>query len=676
MTHKRSLLSFCISVALVTGTSYAADNLGEISVTATRLETPVDEIPASVSVVDENDIQFARQQVGIDESLAAVPGLFMQNRFNFAQDLRVSIRGFGARSSFGIRGIKILVDGIPETLPDGQGNIDSIDIGSMARMSVIRGPSSALYGNAAGGAIIIETEDASKTPFISLRPSWGEDGFQKHQLKTGGTSGKLGYLLNLSTLDYDGYRDHSATELNNVNSKFSYEIDDKSNLTTVLNYTDSPKADDPGGVNLETFKNDPTAARDRNVDLDTGESTEQTRLGFIYKRSIGQGELQVRNYYTWKDFLGRVPVADSGVIAYDRFVYGGGAQYTQNGLLAGKANRFTVGLDIDEQDDDRTRNANNNGVAGDLTLKQNENVSSTGVFISNETTLNESMIITVGGRYDRVTFDVTDKFLNDGDDSGKRTLDQFSPSLGVLFKLNQQTNVFATASTGFKTPTTTQFANPNGGGFNPDLDPEESTNLEVGVKGLIGQHSRYELALFNINVDDELIGYEVDGRDVFENAGSSKRRGIEAALSSEPVDGMITTLAYTRNDFEFDEFVSDGDDFGGNTTPGVPEQIVHASIGYTHPSSAFIKLDWMYVGEMYANNSNSVEVDRYDVANLQLGYSKLMGQWEFSPFLGINNLTDELYPSNIRINAFGGRYYEAAPERNAYGGFTLRYDFQ
>lgn len=666
---------FALTPLMLAMTASMADELGEITIDATRMQNTVGNIPASVSVVDENAVQFAQQQMGLDESLSAIPGLFMQNRYNFAQDLRVSIRGFGARSAFGIRGVKILVDGIPETLPDGQGNIDSIDIGSISQMSVIRGPSSALYGNASGGAIIINTEDAPATPFVSLRPSWGSDGFAKHQLKTGGTTGKLGYLLNLSTLDYDGYRDHAASELSNLNSKFTYQINNDASLTTVLNYTDSPKADDPGGVDLDTFKNDPTAARGFNVGLDTGESMEQTRLGFVYKRTLGDGELQLRNYYTWKDFQGLIPVPSSGVIGFDRFVYGGGVQYTHHGELAGKSNRFTVGLDIDEQDDDRTRHANNGGTTGDLALDQNENVSSTGVFISNEITLSDSTLMTLGGRYDRTTFDVSDNFLSDGNDSGDQTLDQFSPSIGVLHKLSPSTSVFANVSTSFQTPTTTEFANPNGGGFNPDLDPEKATQLELGMKGQLSDRTRYELALFSIDIDDELIAYELDGRDYFENAGSSKRRGLEAAISSEPVDGLITSVAYTRNNFEFDEFVSDGNDFSGNTTPGVPDQILNASIAYTHPSSAFIKLDWTYVDELYANNANTVKVDAYNVANLHMGYSWIMGNWEFSPFLGVNNLTDKLYPGNIRINAFGSRYYEAAPDRNAYGGFTLRYDY-
>ncbi|MDO6460647.1 TonB-dependent receptor [Granulosicoccaceae sp. 1_MG-2023] len=677
MTFYPRRLPLSIALALSPAFAATAAELTPLSVTATRLETAADEVPAAVDVIGRDEIQNARQQIGLDESLARLPGVFMQNRYNFAQDLRLSIRGYGARSAFGIRGIKILVDGIPETLPDGQGNIDSIDIGSIERITVLRGPSSALYGNAAGGALLIESETAPAIPFVALRPAFGSDGFQKHQLKAAGRVDKGDYLLNLSSLDYDGYREHSATRTRNLNSKFNYDLNDRATLTGTLNYTDSPQADDPGGVDYETYINDPQAARDTNVNLQTGESMEQTRLGFVYASDIGRrGELQVRNFYTWKDFDSSLPVADSGIVAYDRFVYGGGVQYTHQGELGGKANRVTIGLDMEAQDDDRTRHANEQGLAGELVLDQNESVFNTGLFISNETTLSDALTLTAGLRYDRIRFEVSDAFTADGDDSGKRTLDHISPSLGLLYAVGPNTRVFASLATGFQTPTTTEFANPDGGGFNPDLDAEVSRSVELGIRGQLGRRSHYEFSVFDISIDDELIPYEADGREYFENAGSSTRRGLELMLSSEPFDGLTTSLAYARNYFEFDRYVSDGTDYSGNTTPGVPRQTLHASLNYSLADKGFAELSWMHAGELYADNANTVKVAGYDVVDLRMGYEWEKENWQLAPFFGINNLTDKHYPGNIRINAFGGRYYEAAPGRTVYGGLALRYNFE
>jgi len=657
----------------------AETTLGEINVTATRVEKQLQDVPASVGVVDQDDLQFTTQQLGLDESLVKMPGVFMQNRYNFSQDLRLSIRGFGARSSFGIRGIKVLVDGIPESLPDGQANVDSIDIGSSERIEVIRGPVSSLYGNASGGAVIITTESAPETPFISVRPSFGEDGFQKHQLKFGGRKNKFDYLVNISDLDYDGYRDHNRTEMTQVNSKFGYKINDHSKFTTILNYTDSPLAEDPGGLKAEQVEEDPTQARDKNVRVNAGEELDQTRLGFVYEKDIGESDkLVLRNYYVWRDFSARIPAGANGEgIGLDRFVVGGGAQYTHESSFSNHANRLTVGLDLDKQDDDRKRyDLAAGAVLGDQTQDQNEEVTSVGVYVQDELELTDKLELTLGGRYDRLKFDVSDKFLSDGDDSGDRSFDQFSPSVGLRYSPTEALSFYTNLSRSFETPTARELGNPTGGGFNQQLDPQTANNYEIGVKGRLGQRNRYEIALYRIDVKDELIPFDANGETFFENAGESKRQGVELLFETQPIDGLTASLAYTYSDFEFKDFIDDnGNDFSGNTIPGVPENLFHADISYQHQSGLYGSFDVLYADEIITNNANTATSDSYTVANLRLGYTGYFGNWEFSPFLGVNNLFDEEYVGNVRINAFGARYFEPAPDQNAYGGFTLRYNF-
>ena len=248
-----------------------ATGLDEIIVRATRLDKRINEVPAAISVVTRDDIQRGRQQLALDESLAAIPGVFIQSRYNFSRDLRIAIRGFGARSGFGIRGVKILVDGIPESLPDGQGQSDAIDLGSTAQIEVIRGPSSSLYGNASGGVINITSERGPAIPFAETRLTVGEFDYSQVQLKTGGDTGRLNYLVNFSKMDFDGYRAHSQAENTLLNARFVYTINDESELGLVLNATDQPVANDPGGIDLAQAEADPTSARQRNVDFDTGE---------------------------------------------------------------------------------------------------------------------------------------------------------------------------------------------------------------------------------------------------------------------------------------------------------------------------------------------------------------------------------------------------------------------
>jgi len=671
-----------IAVADASDQGTDATKLDEIIVRATRMEKRINEVPAAISVITRDEIQLGRQQIGLDESLSAIPGLFMQDRYNFAQDLRIAIRGFGARSNFGIRGVKILVDGIPESLPDGQGQSDGIDLGSIEQIEVLRGPASSLYGNASGGIINITSERGPVDPFVETRLSFGEFDFQKFQLKAGGNAGRLNYLVNISDMQYDGYRTHSETESTVLNARFVYAIDNESEFGLVLNATDQPLANDPGGITLIQAQSDPTSARQQNIDFDSGEALDQQRIGLSYKKSFGERhEIRLRNYYVWRDFANKLPFTGGGAVQFDRFFVGSGATYTYRSELWGRPNSLIVGTEIDRQDDDRKRFDNNLGVLGPLVLDQTELVTSIGIFVQNEIALGEDLALTVGLRYDEVDFDVEDHFLADGNDSGSRTLSETSPMIGVVYSPSETTNLYATISTAFETPTTTEFANPSGaGGFNPNVDPQLATNYEVGIRGTLGERNRYELSLFTIDVEDELIPFELasqPGRDFFSNAGKSTRNGAEISFVSQPVEGLRISVAYTYSNFEFDEFLDDnGNDFSGNALPGIPDNLFRGEVAYTHSSGFYSAIELLDVGSFFVNNANSAVNESYSVVNLRVGHADLrFGHWILSPFVGVNNLADEQYAANVRINAFGGRYFEPAPERHFYGGLAIRYNF-
>jgi len=657
-----------------------ASVLEPVVVEATRLESDLDRVPAAVGVVGKDDVQLGRQQLGLDESLVAMPGLFLQNRYNFAQDLRISIRGFGARAGFGIRGVRIVVDGIPETLPDGQAGVDGIDLGSVERVEVIRGPVSSLYGNASGGLINIVSERGPEVPFVESRLSTGEFDFSKYQLKFGGEAGPLNYMVNTSRMELDGYRDQSRTKNTQFNGNFRYQIDDTSELDFIAHVTDQPTADDPGGLTLAEMEANPRGANPTNVAFDAGEELDQQKVGLVYTKAFGvHHELQLRNYYLWRDFLNRLPFEAGGSVVIDRFFAGGGGNYTYTGDLLDRPNRFMIGVDYDRQDDDRSRFDNVLGELGALGFEQNEEVTSRGIFVQNEFEMLTDLALTLGLRYDRVEFDVTDSFLSDGDDSGTRSFSETSPMVGLMYSLGPSVNLYGTISTAFETPTTTELANPSGaGGFNPDLEPQLATNYEVGLKGTIGTKSRYQLALFSTDVEDELIPFELPdqpGRDFFSNAGESSRRGLEVAAVTQPLSGLQLSLAYTWSDFEFDEFSDASGDYSGNRIPGIPRNLVYGEISYAHTSGFYGSLDALSVGDVYVNNANTDRSESYVVSNFRAGIDLHVGPWEISPFLGVNNLFDEEYAGNVRINAFGGRYFEPAPDRNLYAGVTLGYSF-
>jgi iron complex outermembrane receptor protein len=652
----------------------ADERLDEIIVIAMRKESSLRDAARSISVVGKERIQIGTQQLGLDEALAGVPGLYMQNRYNFAQDLRISLRGFGARSSFGIRGIKVIVDGIPETLPDGQAGVDSIDLGSAQSIEVLRGPSSSLYGNASGGVIAITSELGSDDPYIEGRLAGGDYNYSQLQLKSAGKLGRSDYLFNVSDTSLDGYRDHSNARGSVFNTKLGVPLGKDDKLIFSLNLTDQPEAQDPGGINATQAARDPSSARAQNVRFNAGESLKQQRLGVVYQRVRDTGDLTLRNYYAWREFSNRLPFVSGGSVDLDRFFYGVGAQYSIGRLP--DALSLTIGIDYDRQDDDRKRFDNNEGVPGSMVFDQNEQVDSTGIFAQARYEFTDRWALLAGLRYDRISYDITDYYLNDGDDSGRDDFDQTSPSLALNYRL--ETGVlFASFSSSFETPTTTELANPDaGGGLNPDLQPQTADNFEIGYKNSRGD-LYYELAWFTIDLENELIPYEVPefpGRTFYTNAGNSSRDGIEAALAWDFDNGIRFDASYTWSDFRFNNFVDDnGNEFSGNRLPGLPGHFAYAGVSYASEHGLSTTLELVYSGELFADNANTAKVSSYAVANLRLAYEFTPGRWIVRPYAGINNLLNESYSSNIRINAFGARYFEPAPERNFYAGIVVNF---
>lgn len=686
-------LVLCAAPTLLLGSIAAAqtpvngaNGLEEIVVRATMIERTLDRVPAAVSVVTEDDIQLGRQQLALDESLARVPGLFMQNRYNFAQDLRLSIRGFGARAQFGIRGIKVLVDGIPETLPDGQGSVDSIDLGATSQIEVIRGPSSSLYGNASGGVISLTSESGSAEPHAQVRLAAGGFGFEKSQFKIGGQGERVDYLVSVSDQKLDGYREQSAYENKLLTGRFNVDLGADRNLLTVVSFTDQPVSDDPGGLTAAVVPVNPRSAAPNNLVFDAGEALEQTRVGFVYTAPAGErGTITARNYYAWRDFGNLLPTQNQGIVDLDRKFVGGGFSYSRDGFWLDRPNRLIVGLDFDDQDDERLRYNNMNGVQGALGFDQNEHVTSQGLFVQNELSISQRVHLSLGVRTDQVEFEITDRYFADGrDDSGSKSFDRTSPMAGLVVELSDRLNLYTTYSSAFETPTTTEFNRPDGfGGFNQALEPQIARNLEVGLRGTIGATQRYEAAIFTIDVEDELVGREITaspGRNFFENAGETNRQGVEFSWLARPTDRIQTTLSYTYSDFTFDRFIetigANTFDRSGLAIPGTAEHLLFAEFSYRSPRGWFAAADAIYVDEQFGDNANTVLIGDYTLTNLRFGYDADLGNFTLSPFVGVNNVGDQDYTANVRLNAAFARYFEPGPGRNGYAGVTLDWKFR
>ena len=647
----------------------------EVRVKALRSPVSAAEVISALSVVDGTTLR-ARPQQGLDESLNAVPGLFFQNRYNYAQDLRIAIRGFGARARFGIRGVRLVVDGIPTTLPDGQGSVDSLELSSIERIEVIRGTTASLYGNASGGIILIESEVGAEQPYLESRIAYGGDGFRKAQLKSAGSSGDIDYLFSLVDLHSDGYRDHSEARNALFNGRVRWHIDPKTQLDVVFNRTDQPRAEDPGGVSAEVVRADRRAARDTNVDLNAGEALDQNRLGLRLRKQIGAGELTVGNYYLWRNFAGRLPLGGNGINNFERQVRGINLAYSQP--IASSELRVTAGLDFAEQDDDRERFQNNAGLPGNKVLDQHETVRNTGLFLQALWQPSNHWQFNAGVRYDEVKFIVDDRF---DENSGRRTLNETSPELGAILKLSDNQQLFARLSTAFETPTTTELAEQDQTGLNKDLQPQLARSAELGWRGSFGEDDtgRYSATLFNIDIKDEIIaGQDSGGADIFVNAGESSRQGIELSLQLDITEQLSASAAYSFSEFEFDRFKNEdgSENYAGNALPGAPRHVSYLQLDYQQHADSdkgwFASFDTLYVDDFALDNGNTVFSDRYTLSNLRLAWRLIAGNWVIEPFAGVNNLFNREYIANHRLNAFGGRFFEAGPDRSPYGGLTLR----
>lgn len=681
IVRRPQLLLVLSGVVLVD--SVNAAQLEEVIVTATRVEKQLRLVPLAVSSVRADDVQRT-QQISINESLNKIPGLFSQNSYNVAQDSRLSIRGFGARANFGIRGIKLFVDGIPVTVADGQTADARFDFGSVDRIEVIRGPASALYGASSGGVISVYTEDGPDIPFVELSTMIGEFDFEKYQLKAGGNTGSLNYLVNVSHTASEGYRDHARTEYTQLNSKFRYTFSDGSELTFLAKDLHVPTAEDPGGLTAAQRAADPTASQFNNIRFNAGEDFDEQRIGWIYDREFGEHHfLSLRNYVTWRDFDSRLPFGipfgrTDGVVQFNRFFIGGGVQYSYDGDMFGHANRFTAGVDIDSQEDDRQRYENSTkGIIQALTLDQLEQADAVGIFFQNEFSITSTVELVFGGRYDMIDLEVDDNFLANGDQSETLEFDEFSPMVGLVWSLRPEINLYANYATAFETPSFGELANPAisgiAGGFG-DVDAQTATSYEIGVKGVLADRIRYDVAVFTADVEDEIISTNcVANRCFFDNA-DTERAGVEVGLEISVFEGLDLTTTYTYSDFEFDSFAS-SPGTAGNRLPGIPEHQFFAELAYTHSSGLYVKWDFLHVEDFFANNDNTVSNDSYDVSNLRFGRDFTYGEWRFSPFFGVNNFFDQDYNQNIRLNEGNSRFFEPAPDRNVYGGINIRYNF-
>jgi iron complex outermembrane receptor protein len=649
-----------------------------VVIEALRVPNPVDSVPFAVTSIDAPP---ARPGLSLGEILSAAPGLQVDNRFNYAVGDRISIRGFGARTQFGVRGIKVIVDGIPATFADGQSALEGIAPASIEHAEVEHGPASALFGNAAGGVVTLRTERAPRAPlYLSARPVFGSFGYMDARAMLAGTVDSTTLYYDNDVIRYDGFREHSRSRNTILGGGLRSRLSERSEIHATLGRT-SFDADNPGSLTRAAAEADPRAAFATNVAQGTGKSGTQNQGGLGWSTTVGATALDVDAYLIGRrisnPIIGRV-------VELDRTA--GGARLQANGSLPYGSLAWAAGADLDLQADDRRNYGNAGGSHGDLLLDQFEHVTSAGGFLQLALPLPGELRAMGNLRYDRVRFSVRDHFItaNDPDDSGIRSMGGLSPSLGLLWSPADALQLYGNVGTSFETPTTTELANrPDGaGGFNPDLQPQHALSIEGGARARIAGWISGELTLYSVALRDELIPFEVPsdpGRDYYRNAGSALHRGLEISTIIAPAAGIRARVAYAWTDARFRSYAVDGHVYDGNRVPGVAPNRLDATISAMSSSGWFAAVDLRGVSPVPVNDANSesapgyflcgarIGTESFDAGTLLAGVDLLL-----DGFVGVENLLDRRYFASVTVNAAGGRYYEPGAGRSFYAGINLR----
>ncbi|HMQ49399.1 MAG TPA: TonB-dependent receptor [Saprospiraceae bacterium] len=667
-----------VQVFYAQNTDSISRQLDTITISVQRLETSFLEATSSISVVQTNAIQTALPQQSLGEYLYEIPGLLALNSGNFAQDMRVSIRGFGSRSAFGIRGVKLIVDGIPETTPDGQGQVDNLDLGLIEKIEVLRGPSSGLYGNASGGVIQIETLKEFKYNFVQLRAVAGSFGLQQYRVGAGWRMKKSSLVVNGTLNQTDGFRMHSAMQQAAISANFRHQLNPKTSLRLLFNFTDSPKAEDPGAIDLERLTADRRQARPLNLQYQAGEAIRQFKTGLRIDHRVSEnGHLQAQVFINNRQFDGLLPFLAGGSVALDRRYAGLGLNYRSKQTFFKRDNHFQIGFDWHTQRDDRQQFSNLDGKRGLLSFHQVETFSNLGIYVVDQVQISKRWHMDANLRFDINRLEAEDQIRINGDESGTIPLNSLNGGLGMSYRVHHLFSPFIRFSTSFETPALSELsANPTGGeGFNASLQPQTARSLEGGFRGL-NDRWRYEGVLFWVETQDEIVPYELTafpGRNFYRNAGETRRLGFETQLSYAVARYWRASLNYAYSDFIYQDYELTDNTLNGQQLPGIPRHQAAASLQYIHPLGLLFRWQSRLNGALFVDDANTIKDDAYLVHHLNGAYTigKREKNWRMMLIFGINNLLDAKYNDNIRINAFGGQYFEPAPGINFFGGIQL-----
>jgi iron complex outermembrane receptor protein len=679
--------SWALVVAGIAPLQLAAQTLEEVVISATRSEQRSFDAPAAISVVDRDTIQNGGPQINLSESLNRVPGLTVLNRQNYAQDLQLSIRGFGARTPFGIRGIRLLIDGIPATTPDGQGQGSSISLPSTERIEVLRGPLALMYGNSSGGVIQAFTRDAPEVPEFTAQAYTGSFDMRRTAWQYAERIGDYGLVADYSTFDTNGFRDNSKTQRTQFNGKLSFNPNDQTQVNVVFNQFDMPLAQDPLGLTAQQLATNPRMPGNFASTASVRKITSQNQIGSAMTYTLdADRSVTARAYYGVRENLQYLAPATNLAtrkwVGLNRDYYGAGLQYNEKTSLVGMPVRLAAGYEFDYSTERRQGGSATNGqqTPGSLTRNEDNKSKNSDFFVQATTLAADTLSVVTGVRSSTVSLTSQD-YMADG--SGAVTYRTSSPVLGLTYHATDRLNVYANYGKGFETPTLAEVAYIDSGTptptpkFNPLLRAASSQHYEIGAKWLPSNTSRVDITAYQIDSSDEIVVSTSNlGSTAYKNAPGTQRRGVELSVNNWLTPHISALLSSSWIDANFTQayISSTGNVAAGNKMPGIPQHFVFSELLWSSQAmgggrratmlGTRVGFELVSAGRLYANDTNADSAPGYNAFNAKFSQGWAMGNNLLTAYARVDNLADKRYVGSVIVNQSSGQFYEPAPGRN------------
>jgi len=670
--------------------------LDEVVITATRVPERIIDIPYSVVRLNYSNYQYDRK-IGSSDMLSAVPGLFLQSRYG-NHDVRFSIRGFGSRSNSGIRGIRILLDDIPESEPDGQTRIEAIDFNSIGRIEIVKGNASSLYTNAPGGVVNFINDIEFRRSSVVQFNQFGSFRLARNGLKVAVKTDKYRFLTTYNYQNYDGYRTHNNEYWHILNLVLETTPSEHTRLT-ILGYFVDGMIKLPGSLTRAEFEQDPYQANQRSVDRDEKRITTKGRLGIRYNATFGRNlnnDIEVTAYGTIKYFertsrLYRI---------INRYGLGISGKYIHRHRIGSRQNEFLVGGDFFTQPARVEYYDNINGQRGDQIIQlTDEDITNKGLYFSdNFEILPGKMFVLLTGRYDHIGYRLQEETLPTRAD--RRWFHAFTPKLALNYKILPLVAVYGSFGYSFDSPANNELDSPDPAFlFNQDLKPQESQNFEAGIKGKLYHRNTkwfkrvlFEATGFYIIVDNEIVPFEVLGDVFFRNAAKTHRLGTELGGLVEIRENLNFEASYTWSHFRYKSYdartieidslgnlIETDRDFAGNIVPSVPAHNLYVALSYAYPVgrhfNLFAKVSYQGISGLWVDDANTDETAPYNLLNSVLGVDMRFGKFSLLLSGGVNNIFDAVYVGFTNTNSSDKRFYEAGAPRDYFVSLNLGYTF-